>query len=152
MSSGDTPQPISLPAHLYMPPDGLAFDYTAYVPLPAPAPANGAVVQFTVPEGFHGVIKRVGNVFVGAGWTEGSGSLVWEILANGGVIRNYDNILASLGAVSNPAETAGILIYEQQVVTLQVFNVNLAVGGAQAGGRLSGWFYPKWRAIEDGIW
>lgn len=151
MSSGDVPQPISLPAHLYMPPDGLAFDYSTYIALPAVG-ANAAVVQFTVPEGFHGVIKRVGNAFVGAGWTEGSGALVWQILANGGVVRNYDNIVASLGAVSNPAETAGIFVYEQQLVTLQIFNVSLVVGAAQAGGRLSGWFYPKWRADEDGIW
>lgn len=134
-----------------MPPDGLAFDYTSYIALPVIA-ASGVVVTFTVPEGFHGVIKRVGNVIVGGGWTEGSGSLIWQILANAGVIRNYDNILASLGAVNNPAETAGILVYEQQLVVLQVSNVSLAAGGVQAGGRLSGWFYPKWRATEDSIW
>ena len=150
MSSADFPQPISLPAHLAMPSDGLAFDYTAYVALPAPG-ASAVVVTFTVPEGFHGVIKRAGNAFVGAGWTEGTGTLVWQILANGGVIRNYDNILASLGSVSAPSETAGILVYEQQLVVLQINNISLAVA-AQAGGRLGGWFYPKWRAVEDSIW
>lgn len=151
MSSGDVPQPISLPAHLYMPPDGLAFDYATYIALPAVG-VNSAVVSFVVPEGFNGVIKRLGNAFVGAGWTEGSGALVYQVQANGGVIRNYDNIVASLGSVANPAETSGILIYEQQLIVLQIFNVSLVAGAAQAGGRLSGWFYPKWRATEDSIW
>lgn len=145
-------QQISLPAHLYMPSDGVAFDYTAYVPLPAIA-ATGTVIDFTVPQGMHGVIKRVGNVFVGAGWTEGGGALIWQILANGGVCRNYDNILASLGAVNNPAEVAGILVYEQQRVQLTVLNVSLAIGGAQNGGRLSGWFFPKYLLPDDaGMW
>jgi hypothetical protein len=131
------------PAHLYMPPDGIPFDYTAYVATPAVG-VVAAVVQFTVPEGFHGVIKKVGNVYVGTGFIEGSGSLVWQIQQNGGVVRNYDNILASLGTVTQPGELAGsILIFEQQVVTLQVNNVSLVAGGTQVGGRLGGWFFPK---------
>lgn len=143
---------ITLPPHLFMPPDGLAFDYASYIALPAPG-NNGVVVTFVVPEGHHGVIKRLGNVIAGAAWTEGTGSLVWQLQANNGVIRNYDNIVASLGAVNSPAETAGILVYEQQTVQLVVSNVSLAVGGAFAGGRLSGWFFPKWRMPDEAsIW
>src|SRR5690348_10154197 len=114
-----TATPIQLPPHLFMPADGIAFDYASYIATPAIG-VSGVVVQFTVPEGFHGVIKRVANVYVGAGWEEGSGDLVWQIQANAGVIRNYDNIVASLGAVNAPSEVAGILIFEQQLVTLNL--------------------------------
>jgi hypothetical protein len=141
------------PAHLWMPPDGFPFDYTAYIATPGIG-VTSPVVSFTVPEGHHGVIKKVGNVYIGAGFVEGSGSLIWQILQNGGVVRNYDNMLASLGTVTAPGELAGsILIFEGQLVTLQLNNVSLVVGGTQAGGRLGGWFFPKYRLPDDsGIW
>jgi hypothetical protein len=141
------------PAHLWQPPDGIPFDYTNYTSTPGVGAAI-PVITFTVPEGFHGVIKKVGNVYIGAGFVEGSGSLVWQILQNNGVIRNYDNMLASLGTVTAPGDLAGsILIFEQQVVTLQVNNVSLVAGGTQVGGRLGGWFFPKYRLPDDSaIW
>ncbi|HLW53249.1 MAG TPA: hypothetical protein VKW06_10440 [Candidatus Angelobacter sp.] len=155
MSAGDqilsAPQSGSLPVNVFPSPDSVSFDPTAYIALPAIG-VTSTVVSFVVPEGYHGVIRRMGNVFVGSGWTEGSGSLVWQLLANGAVIRNYDNVVSSLGAVNNPAYLGGgggILVYEQQLVILQVNNVSLVVGGSSAGGRLSGWFFPKWRMPDD---
>lgn len=142
--------PVSLPPHNFMPPDGIAFDYAAYIATPAIG-ANGVVVTFTVPEGFNGVIKRIGNVYVGAGFVDGSGALVWQIVENSGVVRNYDNIVASLGAVNNPSEVAGILVKEQEVIELVVSNVSLAAGATQIGGRLSGWFYSTSYITAD-IW
>jgi hypothetical protein len=134
---------LTFPPHLFQPVDGFPFDYTAYVATPAVG-TNIAVVQFTVPQGQFGVIKKVGNVYIGAGFVEGSGSLVWQIQQNAGVVRNYDNILASLGTVNAPTELAGsILLYEQNLITLVVNNVGLVAGGTQVGGRLSGWFFPK---------
>lgn len=136
-----------------MPPDGIPFDPTAYIGTPAVG-VIAAVVQFTVPEGFYGVIKKVGNVYIGAGFVEGSGSLVWQILQNGGVVRNYDNIVSSLGTVSAPGELAGaILLEELALVVLQVNNVGLVAGGTQVGGRLGGWFFPKYRLPDfSNIW
>src|SRR6476660_6203284 len=93
----------AFPAHLFMPPDGFPFDYTAYIATPAVGVIS-PVISFTVPEGHYGVIKKIGNVYVGAGFVEGSGSLVWQILQNAGVVRNYDNILAGLGTVTQPGE------------------------------------------------
>lgn len=149
MSSFNIAPDAAFPAHLWMPPDGIPFDYTAYIATPAVGVIS-AVVSFTVPEGFHGVIKKVGNVYIGAGFVEGSGSLIWQILQNAGVVRNYDNMLASLGTVTAPGELAGsILVYEQQLVVLQVNNVSLVAGGTQVGGRLGGWFFPKYRLPDD---
>lgn len=137
----------ALPANVYPPPDSLSFDPTAYIALPAIG-ATTAVLTFTVDDGFIAVIKTLGNVFVGTGWTEGSGALVWQLLDNNAVVRNYDNVISSLGSVQQPQPIGGgggVLIQEGHVVTLQVNNVSLAVGGAQVGARLGGWFFPKWR-------
>jgi hypothetical protein len=141
------PTDYAFPPHLWMPGDGFPFDPAAYVATPAVG-VTSTVLTFTVPEGQHGVIWKVGNVFVGAGFVEGSGSLIWQIVQDNGVVRNYDSIVASLGAVSNPTQLSGpILIYEGQVIKLQVQNVSLVVGGTQVGGRLSGWFFPKSRLM-----
>jgi hypothetical protein len=137
-----------LPAHLFMPPDGVSFDVATYIALPAVG-ATSAIVSFVVPDGFHGVINRLSNVYVGTGFVEGSGRIVWQILSNGAVVRNYDNIVASLGAVAQPSSITGILIKEGQLITLQLQNVSLAVGGAQTGGRLGGWFYPTSYEPDD---
>jgi hypothetical protein len=145
---------LTFPPHLFQPQDGFPFDYTAYIATPAVGVA-APVVSFQVPEGHFGVIKKVGNVYIGAGFVEGSGSLIWQIQQNQGVVRNYDNILASLGTVTQPGSLAGsILLYEQNLVVLQVNNVGLVAGGTQVGGRLSGWFFPKdyMMMAGDAIW
>jgi hypothetical protein len=137
----------AFPPHLWQPLDGFPFDPAAYVSTPAVG-STSTVVQFTVPDGHHGVIWKLGNVYVGTGFVEGSGSLVWQILQDLGVVRNYDNIVASLGTVTQPGQLSGpILIYEGQLIQLQVQNVSLVAGGTLVGGRLSGWFFPKSRLL-----
>jgi hypothetical protein len=153
-SNPNLPPDAFFPAHLWMPIDGIPFDYNAYVATPAVGNAI-AVVSFSVPEGHYGVIKQIGNVYIGAGFVEGSGSLIWQLQQNNGVVRNYDNILSSLGTVSAPGELAGrsILLEELAPVVLQVNNVSLVAGGTQVGGRLGGWFFPKYRLPDfSGIW
>ena len=135
----------NLPARSYPPADAVSFDPAAYVDLPAIG-ATVTVLSFTVDDGYIAVLRTLGNVFVGAGWTEGSGALIWQLLDNGAVIRNYDNIVSSLGSVNQPGQLgggAGILVQEGHLVQLQVKNVSLAVGGASVGGRLSGWLFAK---------
>jgi hypothetical protein len=134
-----------LPPRVFPPLDSVSFDPTAYIALPAIG-ATTAVLTLVVDDGYLGVLRVMGNVFVGVGWTEGSGALVWQILDNAGVIRNYDNIVSSLGSVDNPRPLgggAGILVQEGHTVVLQVKNVSLNVGGAQVGARLGGWLFPK---------
>jgi hypothetical protein len=141
----------ALPAHIYCPPDGLSFDPAAYIPLPAIG-VTATVVSFVVDDGFIAALRVMGNVFVGLGWTEGSGALVWQLLDNGSVVRNYDNIVASLGSVQNPRPIGGgggVLVQEGHTVALTLQNVSLNVGGAQVGGRLGGWYIPKWRFPDE---
>jgi hypothetical protein len=135
----ELPEPQS---HLYrMPPDGFAFNEVNYIAIPAIG-ATATIVSFKVPGGMNGVIRRVGNNFVGAGFIEGSTDLVWQIQADGQPIRNHQTILGSLGNPANPTETDPLRVYEGQVITLVVTNVRLIVAGQLSGGRLSGFFYP----------
>lgn len=135
---------VSLPVFLAPSADSQAFDYVKYIALPAIG-LNAAIIDFYVPAGMNGVIHRLGNVYVGAGFTEGTipTPLFWQLLADGQPIPNYEDIPASLGSTANPSEVASIRIKENQHIQLVVNNVSLGVGGASSGGRLGGWFYPK---------
>jgi hypothetical protein len=131
-------------AFLEMPADGVPFNEAAYVNLTAVG-ATAVILSFQVPQGYNGVIKWIGNNFVGAGWTEGTGALVYQILADGQPIRNMENIIGSLGSPASPSETAPIRIFEQQTIELVCLNVDVSPAGPSGqllGGRLSGWYYP----------
>jgi hypothetical protein len=127
-----------------------AFDFVNYVALPSVG-TESVIISFKVPEGRNGIIKRFGNVYVGAGFTEGAGALQWQLLHNNVPIANYQNIPASLGATANPSEVASIRIKENELIQLVLNNLSLAVGGAFTGGRLGGWFYPV-EEEPDGTW
>lgn len=138
MSSGH----VAPQSHLYyMPKDGHPFNEIAYANLPAIG-ATVNIVQFVVPGGMNGVIRRVGNNFVGGGFQEGSGNLIWQITADTNPIRDHENILGSLGNPAAPSETDPIRIYEGQTIALAVNNVAIGVAGQICGARLSGYFYP----------
>jgi hypothetical protein len=138
-----------LPVTNYMPAEGREFRPAAYVAIPAQG-AQAVVVQFKVPQGYNGMINAIANVFVGGGFQEGAGAITWTLFADyqggkGPVVPNFNNILASLGSVSNPAKLNGIRVKENQLVTLAVNNA--AVGGVLPagqliGGLLGGYFYP----------
>lgn len=135
-----------LPVTNFMPAQGEDFEAHAYVALPAIG-ASAVILQFVVPEGRHGMIKRIANVFVGGGFTEGQGGIVWQIVQDGNVAGPliapfFDNIVASLGTVSNPSYIDGIRIREGQLVQLIAKNISIAVAGQLIGGRLGGFFYP----------
>jgi len=128
-------------------------DLLNYVALPA-INAQANVIQFQVPLGRNGVIKKVACNFVGGGWVEGSGAVTWQILVDGAPppgATTYDSILASLGSPANPVGIAGFRIYENQVLTLVVRNATVIVANQLSGGRLVGYLYPR-EMEDDGVW
>jgi hypothetical protein len=131
-------------------------DQAAYVALPAIG-ATATVVTFTVPPGRNGVIQKIANNFVGGGWVEGTGDLIWRILVDAAPppgATSYNNIVNSLGNPSNPTAIPGFRIYENQVVSITIFNnpagpnLGIPVAGQLIGGRFVGYIYP--RELEDG--
>jgi hypothetical protein len=148
-----------LPLWIYPPINWENIDQIAYVTLPA-INAEATILKFTVPIGRNGVINKVANNFVGGGWTEGTGDILWRILVDGApppAANSYAAIPASLGSPANPTEISGFRIFENQVISVTIFNNHagpnggIVVAGQLAGARLCGYLYP--RELEDSnIW
>lgn len=140
---------------LVMPPDGESYHLAAGIALPAIGATFTPVVTIKVPSGRNGVLNRIANTFIGGGFNDFSGNIIWQIQRNpqSGIAgaaaaeRNYQNIQASLGMTNNPAFIAPIRIYENDIIVLAVENVSVVVAGQLIGGLLGGWFYP--RALDD---
>ena len=88
------------PPWIEEPGSGEPFNYVNYVALPAIG-ATAVILDFTVPEGRNGAIKWIGNNFVGGGWVEGTGAVVWRILRDDGFMKNHENLLGSLEEISS---------------------------------------------------
>jgi hypothetical protein len=127
-----------------MPADGEPIDPITFVALGAQGTTT-TILDFIVPAGRDGVIELFGNVIFGAGWVEGTGDLIWRILRNGEAVRNYEDIRASLGNVSNPVRI-GIRIYEGDQIQVIAINAPAPagiLGNPIVSARMHGWFYPK---------
>lgn len=136
---------ISFPPWDFPPANQIAFDNAGDIIIPAIG-VESPIFTFTVPRGFNGVIKEIGNVFIGGGFTDGSGAVVWRVLQNNQALRGKENIVNSLGSVAAPSRLGGggfIRILENDLVAMTVLNTSIVVAGQIIGGRLSGWFYPK---------
>lgn len=120
------------------------FDPCVYVALGNQGTTT-TILTLRVPDGRHGVIAKFGNQDFGAGWTQGTGDLIWRILINGAAARNYENIRASLGNVANPTDL-GLRLYENDLVEVIVVNAAAPAGipgNPIVSARLHGWFWPK---------
>jgi hypothetical protein len=136
-----------LPVTNFMPAGGEDFEANSYVALPAIG-ASAVVVSVPIPDGRMAMVKRIANVFVGGGFQEGQGGVIWQILLDGTNALNpvvapfFDNIVASLGTVAAPSTIDGIRVREGNLLQLIVKNVSIVLAGQFIGGRLGGYFYP----------
>lgn len=144
---------LAQPSWIFPSLNSVHFDNAGDIIIPAVG-IESAIFTFNVPRGFNGVMKTIGNAFIGGGFTDGSGAIVWRVLQNGQAMRGKENLINSLGSVAQPSLIGGggfMRILENDVITMTVLNVSVAPAGQLVAGRLSGWFYPK---DEDpaGIW
>jgi hypothetical protein len=133
---------------LIEPPDSESFHLASGIAIPAQDGLFHTVVTITCPAGRNGVLNRIANEFVGSGFVDFGGSIVYQIVRNptSGITaaeRNYQNITASLGSVQDPARISGIRIFENDVLAIVVKNVSIVPGGELIGGLLGGYFYPR---------
>jgi hypothetical protein len=137
---------LQLPPHLYPPPGAQSKNLVGYVPVPAPGDPAAVILAFTVPVSMRLIINQLGNNFVGAGFTEGSGELTWQIWDNGVPIEDFDNIPGSLGNVALPTPIAPIEIDESHTISFVIINntgSGIPANSAQIGATLRGWYYNK---------
>jgi hypothetical protein len=129
-------------------------------------PAIGSTVtilSYPIPPGRNAVIGKIANNFVGGGWVEGTGDVVWRVLVDGTPppgANSYDNIVNSLGSPAAPTgQVLGSLfrVFENSVLTLVAFNNpagpngGVVVAGQRVGACLMGWNYPV-AEEENEVW
>jgi len=148
-----------LPPWIYQPVNWENVDQINYALVPAIG-STAIIISYVVPPGRNGIINKVACNFVGGGWVEGSGDIVWRILVDGTPppgATSYDSILASLGGPSQPTGIAGFRFFENQVLQFVAFNNpsgangGVVVAGQRVGARFTGWNYPL-DIEEDDIW
>ena len=126
-----------------VPPSGAdPFDETAVATIGAIG-AIVTIVSFPVPYGYDGVIKRFYNNYIGSNYVDGSGDLVWRILADGRPIKNFGNIITQMGSANTPRLTDGIRVYSGQVITYVVLHAANGLLTDQSSASLAGYFYPR---------
>lgn len=152
-------QEVQKPIWIDPPSNWENIDQIAYGLLPAIG-STVIILTFIVPPGRNGVINRIANNFVGGGWVEGSGDVIWKILVDGApppAATSYASISASLGSPANPVPISGFRIFDGQTITVTAFNNpagpdgGVVVAGQRVGARLLGFLYPE--ALEaDSLW
>jgi hypothetical protein len=122
----------------------LSFDEPGVVPLPAAPSVDTTIVSLLVPDGYDGVIRGMSINFEGGGFVQGSGTIVWRVLADGQAIRNYSNIITERGSAQQPRPVSGgIRIYSSQLITVTVNHVSDNTLAGDVAASLTGWFYPS---------
>jgi hypothetical protein len=153
------PQMVTKPIWVDPPTSWLNIDQLAYTLLGAIG-TTVVIISFKVPIGYNGVITGVACNFVGGGWVEGSGDVIWQILVNNAApsgANSYASIPASLGSPANPVKISGFRIFENQLVTFVALNNpagpdgGVVVAGQRVGARLLGYLYPR-DMEDDSIW
>jgi hypothetical protein len=101
------------------------------------------IVSFKVDPGKNGVIKWFANQYVGSGFTDGSGSIIWRLSIDRVAVPGFENIIVSLGTNQIPREVAPVRLFAGRTVRLQVTNVSIVPAGQIIEGSIAGWLYPK---------
>ncbi len=133
--------------------DSRFFDLT---PAPFPAfPAAGAgqetILSFVVPPGQGCLIRWLAFVYIGGGFIDGSGNVIWRVLVNGAAVQGYESTQTQVGTLSIPSDTQ-IIAYEGDTVEVTVEVPAAAPAPPPAGTttacRLKGWFFPLRRGPQ----
>ncbi len=102
------------------------------------------VVTFQVPKRRNGNIEWIANQIIGGQGLEGTGLVKWQILLDGVPAKNFQNIPATIGTMSNPADLreSPLRIFENQTVTLVLVNINFMPNQQNLLGMFRGKFWP----------
>ena len=137
--------PYDRPPYLIMPAQGRQYQEIDSISLPPANSTDTLVHQFTVPDGYDGVITSIVNFWTGTGFVEGSGDLTWRIMIGRAWARDLGEIETTLGSLASPCPLfrGGIRLKSNQLCR---YYVNHRAGSSLSGGRIVcgffGWFYP----------
>jgi hypothetical protein len=144
---GTIPNPAATQRRVWLdePPGSVPFDEQATAQIPIFPGADQAVLTFTVPQGYDGVIKWVSNNAVNIVPTPFvAGELIWKIEVNGRPVRNFGNITQEKGTIFQGRQVSPIRIFSGDTVT---YTVQLAPGSPITSGQTTvsatGYYYPS---------
>lgn len=147
------------PAILQPTVDSYVFDVFGGIRATAPINLAGVggpwitIAQFIVPNGYQGVLYRVGHdLSAPAAWPQ----IEWRLVKNTSAVGNYSNWCGQIGLVNNPCEQFFVAIEHNSTVLLEARNLNFG-GALTAFGRIGGWYWlvnqysdRKWeQALKD---
>ncbi len=123
---------FELPRQHYMPVDGVPYDKNGSISVTAQM-ALTEVVNLTLPAGYEGVVKLVGQ---GADFPGLFDDTTWQLLVNGRPYFDWGNVTFQRGTIQSPTPTT-ILLTTGAIVSLQISNPS--TNTYTAYGRLVGW-------------
>ena len=122
-----------------MPPGGTPLLYERVITVPAAATADAPVIEFVVPPGFTCALKRHSHRYLGPGFVEGSGDLIWRIEVDGAHAPGYDDMRTTADR-----EIHGAILAEQNQTVRYTVSVDAAaILGDELLCGLQGYFYPQ---------
>ena len=136
------------------PPDGYSpFDAQAGIQLPALGAASttpltsatgaAVVLTFVVENGYDGVINFLSDNFLGGGFQDFSGDIIWQLYADSKAIQNFSNITAQKGTVQQPRQISPLRIFSGQTISFVVIHANNIALSGPVVCTLTGYTYPN---------
>ena len=131
-----------------IPPDAVPFRQTGGILTPFPVDGDVDILQFQVPVGYDAVLMQGYNLYLGTGFVQGSGDILWRLKINSYYAMDWGSVAFSLGSVRDPFPFSDcIFLTSRQLVTLQVNVPNpsgmIQVGASRIIGGLMGFYLPR---------
>lgn len=114
--------------------------------------AQAVVVQRAIPYGRNSFLWKLAVDYVGGGFTEGQGGILFRVFRNAALTRSlkgFATLTASMGTVNNPVEIPPAQLYENETLSIVVVNVSIVVAGQRVVGALVGWDYPRSEEVKS---
>lgn len=112
-----------------------------YPNIPAPGPANAVnvITPFQVPAGQIFVVNALAIFFVGGGFVDGSGSIIWRVKVNGAAVKGLNNLQGQLGTSASPQDLI-LVLRENDILTITVESTVVTPG--TTGAKVVGYQIP----------
>lgn len=135
---------VTVPPWVEPPPNYQPIDEQSLIAVPAAPSVDTEVVVVVIPVGSDGTINTYSCNYIGGGFVDGSGDLIWRITIDGQPIRNFSNIKTERGSPSQPRTIpGGIRVYSGQRVAVVVNHASNGALTENVSANLGGWTYPS---------
>lgn len=128
-----------------IPEQGREFHKLGTIPLPVLPSVDTQILQFDVPLGFDGILYSVLCKFVGTGFVNGDGNLIWRFRQNQRWVKSLSAIPTELGDFTAYMQLDEyIRIYSGQ--TIRAYGWVSPASGIKGGSMiaaLQGWYFPS---------